>query len=215
MPPAEGSKSSGCLKGCLIVVVILILLAVVGAIVLYFSWRPLAARFVSAGFNNAIDSSQLPLQEKAEVKAEVDRAIQSFRNNTMSNEQFGQLMQGLVESPLMTAIVVTGVEQKYLDPSGLSEEEKAAGRKDIRRFWRGMIDGKIPQATFDAAMAHVADKNAGGNWKMREQVTDQDLRDFLSKAKAAADAAQIPAEPENIDVSDEVKRIVDRALGAQ
>ena len=90
------------------------------------------------------------------------------------------------------------------------------GRVDsLKRFARGIFDDKIKEKGIDAVMAHVADRKGDGQWRLRQTVSDDELRAALSEAKAQADAADIPAEPENIDPSDEVKRIIDESLNAE
>ena len=121
----------------------------------------------------------------------------------------------MAASPLLTSIVVSVVDQKYLERSGLTDEEKSEGRQTVRRFVRGMVDGKIPQASIDDAMQHVADRQGDGEWKLRDQVTDESLRAFFTSAKASADTAQIPAEPEDFDPSDEIKKVIDSAMEAE
>ena len=46
-------------------------------------------------------------------------------------------------------------------------------------------------------------------------MSDEELRAFFKEAKAQADAAQIPPEPEDIDPSDELKRIIDQAMNGR
>ena len=65
----------------------------------------------------------------------------------------------------------------------------------------------------DAAMAHVATRQANGEWRLREQLSDAELRAFFTTAKGEADAAGVEAGPADFDPSDEFKRIVDQALG--
>ena len=120
-----------------------------------------------------------------------------------------------MESPLMPSFVVMAVERKYFDRSKLSDEEKAEGRQALKRFARGVFDSKIKDKGIDSVMAHVADRGPNGQWELRQAVSDEELRAALSEAKAQADAANIPPAPENIDPSDEVKRIVDEALNQQ
>ena len=61
-------------------------------------------------------------------------------------------------------------------------------------------------------MVHVADRQPDGNWRLRQQVSDADLRAALTEAKAQADKAGIAEEPEEFDPSDEFQRIIDEAL---
>ena len=61
-------------------------------------------------------------------------------------------------------------------------------------------------------MSHVADKEPNGEWRMRQQLSDADLRAALTEAKARADAANVAAEPEDVKPSVELKRIIDETL---
>jgi len=214
-PDAPREKKSGwsnCLIGCLIVFVIAVVFFVVLGIWVSRNWRDWAATAGAEGVKHVIDASELPQQEKAEINVEVDRVAEEFRAGRMSAEQMGVLMQKLFESPLMTSLVVYGVEKQYLDRSGLSEEEKTEGRRTIRRFMRGVIDQKIDEQSTNSVLDHIGDRDDDGNWQMRERVTDEELRAFLAEAKSRADQAEIPDEPEDIDPSDEFKRIIDETL---
>jgi hypothetical protein len=154
----------------------------------------------------------MPAQEKAEVKAQVARVEKAVRDGTLSFEQMGKVFEKLLQSPLMTSFVVAEVEKEYFDRSKLSDDEKAQGRQALKRFTRGLIDQKIDEKALDAVMAHVAERDSNGKWKRRPQVSDDDLRAAINEAKTRADAAGIPAEPENVDPSDEIKRIIDESL---
>jgi hypothetical protein len=79
---------------------------------------------------------------------------------------------------------------------------------------RGAIDEKISQADVKKAMAPVSTEKPDGNLELKESVTDDELKAFLATAKAEADAAEIPAQVEAVDPSDEFKRLVDQTLGA-
>jgi hypothetical protein len=162
-----------------------------------------------------IAQSDLPQQEKDDMNGQIDRLATAFRDNRISWDKGMQLMQNLSHSPLMTSFIVSAVDSHYLTRSGLSNEEKAAGRVTLQRFVRGMIDESINEQGIENAMQHVATKKENGRWELRprEQVTDADLRAFLEVAKAEADKAGVPAEPVQVDPSDELKRIIDQALG--
>jgi hypothetical protein len=111
--------------------------------------------------------------------------------------------------------MTSAIEKQYLAASGLSAEEKAAGMVSLQRFIRGTVDDKIKQPGIDAAMSHVAVRNpAGGEWKLKQPLTDEELRAFFAEAKKQADEAGIPEQPEKVDPSEEVRKIVDEALSA-
>jgi hypothetical protein len=206
------SKWRPCLVGCLAVLAVMIVLGVVAGVWVSRNWRGWFADIGSQAINQGIDASDLPPQEKVEVKAEVERVAKAFQERRISMEQAAAIVEKLMQSPLMPSLVVAAVDKRYLDRSGLTNDEKAQGRKSLERFARGIIDGKIGQEGIDAVMTHVADRKADNSWELRENVSDDDLRAALGESKSRADAAGISEEPESFDASDEVKRIVDESL---
>jgi hypothetical protein len=214
-PTDEGkSRWQSCLTGCLVVFVILVVVAILIGFWISRNWRDWAATAATEGIRQGISSSHLPAQEQQEIMVEVDRVARGFREKTISGEQLGKLVEKLVQSPLMSLMVASTIDQQFFAKSGLSEEEKVQGRQIVQRFFRGAIDEKIGKAGIDAAMAHVADRDAQGRWKLRDALTDDELRAFLAEAKKQADAAGIPDQPADIDPSGEIKKIVDEALAA-
>jgi hypothetical protein len=206
------SKWASCLIGCLVVLGVLMVVGIFVAVWVGRNWRDWLASASSQAINQALNESELPQPEKAEVKQQVDRVTKAFRDGRISMEQTGKIIEKVMKSPLMPAIVVAAVDKQYIAKSGLSEDEKAQGRVTLKRFTRGLIDEKIKEAGFDAVMSHVADAQPNGGWEAREKVTDEDVRAALAEAKSQADAAGIPEEPENFDPSDEFKKIIDEEL---
>ena len=206
------SWMKGCLIGCLATVVVVLLLGTVATIWIYRNAKDWAAAGISTVVKQGIDQSDLPPQEKDQIKVEIDRAANAFKSGQMSAEQAALLMQNLMESPLMTTLAAAAVEAKYLNKSGLSDEEKAEAKVTLQRFLRGSIDQDISKKSSDAAISHIADRQPDGNYRIRDKFSDADLRAFLAEAKKAADEAQIPEQPQEFDPSDEVKRIIDEAL---
>jgi hypothetical protein len=214
----EGEKKprtwlSTCLIGCLVISVVgLVLMAIVGFWISQ-NWRDWVSNISDSGISELIEQSELPPQEKQEIKTETDRVIDAFREGRVSLEQVGMILENLVESPLLTMIMVSAADEHYFDKSGLNDEEKAEGRTTLRRFLRGAIDGSIDEESVNTAMAHVAERQSGGGWQLRKTVTDEQLRSFLTVAKEKADEANIPLAPPEFDPSEEVKRAIDEALG--
>ncbi len=211
-PKKRRSAFSTCLTGCLISFVVL---AVAAALVVYWisqNWRDLASSIGSDALKEGINATELPDQEKADIEVQIDRLAVELREGRLTGRQMQFIVEQVAESPLMTIIVASAIERKYIANSGLDEAEKVAGRQTIRRFLRGSIDGEINRAGIDAAMQHVATRKEGNNWELKGRVSDEDLRSFLIEAKKQADDADIPMEADDIDPSDEFQRIVDEAM---
>jgi hypothetical protein len=213
-PPTEKRRSGwqNCFIGCLIVCVILFVLLALVAFWISRNWRDWIATGGTEGIRQAMLDSQLPPQEQQEIMVQVDRVATAFRDKQVSAEQLGVLAEKLMQSPLMSAIVASTIDRQYLAKSNLSEEEKTEDRRTLQRFVRGVIDKKIDEQGLDAAMTHVADRDRQGHWQLKKQLTDEELRAFFAEAKRQADDAGIPAQPAEIDPSEEVKKIVDAAL---
>lgn len=203
-----------CLVGCLAMLVMVLLFATLFGIWVSRNWREWASTAASEVMKQGIDASELPPAEKAEIKAQVDRLSDEFRDGKLSAQQVGRIIERLATSPLMAIIVMPAIEKQYFDKSGLSVEEKAEGKRSLQRFWRGLIDGKIKPESVDLVMIHIADQAPDGGWRLRQRVSDDDLRAALDEAKSLADEADVPAEPEEFDPSEEFRKAIDEALKA-
>jgi hypothetical protein len=214
-PVKRRSLLSTCLMGCLITFVVLLAILAVLAFWVSRNWRDWASSIGSDAIKQGINATELPEAEKADMELQVDRLADELRAGRLSGEQLAAIFEQLMESPLMTTLVASAIESKYIASSHLDEAERAEARQTIRRFLRGAIDQKINQQGIDAAMKHVATRRGEGEWELKNVVTDDELRAFLAEAKKQADEAQIPEEAEDVDPSDEFKRIIDDALQAQ
>lgn len=210
----QPNRWKGCLIGCLIVFAVLLLAGIIGVIWVSRNLKDWAATGITVAIKQGLEQTDLPPEERAEVMVEVERGAALFREGRISNEQAAFLMQKLVESPLFTAFAASAADKKYIDPSGLSDEEKADASLALQRFARGVIDGKIDQQSMDTVLRHVGTKN-GQNWEFKDKIGDDEVRAFVAAAKKTADDAGVAAAPEEVDPSDEMKRIIDEALANQ
>lgn len=216
-PGAEKKRSAWqtCLIGCLIVCVVLFVLVALVGFWISRNWRNWTADFSTEVIRQGMAESQLDPQEQQEILVQVDRVTKAFREKSITADQLGDLAQKLVKSPIFSLIMTTAIEKQYLAKSGLSDQEKAEGALALQRFIRGTVDGTIQQAGIDAAMIHVATRNPnGGEWQLKNRLTDEELRAFFAEAKKQADEAGVAEQPEAVDPSEEVRKIVDEALAA-
>ena len=211
--PKKKSALATCLTGCLIAFVVILVLGIIAGVYAYRKFPEWAAIGISEGAKQVINETDLPEEEKVDISVQIDRLAAATRERKLSLAQMGEFFQNLVQSPLMTTLGMSMVDKKYIVPSGLSDEEKTAARVTVQRFMRGAIDQKISQADVEKAMAPVSTRKPDGNMELKQSVTDEELNEFLTTAKAQADAAGIPEEVEAVDPSDEFKRIVDKTLG--
>jgi hypothetical protein len=156
-----------------------------------------------------INDSDLPAQEKTEVIAQVDRVVNAFVDKKITQEDMQKIFDELQKSPVFAIIGAWGLDKMFIEPSGLSSEEKEAGRRTLERVMRGLMEKKISEQAFQQTMPRQAQP---GQPPRNDRLTDEEVRDMLTKMKKLADDAGIPDEGYDVDVGDEVKKVVDKAL---
>jgi hypothetical protein len=211
----EGGRgcAGGCLKGCFIMLLLMVVVIAVLAYVISQNWRGWAASFAdSFVIPGALDATNLPVEEKQQIQAELKRPLDALRSGELKTEQIDDLIEAIVESPLLPSLALSVVDATYFAKSNLPPQEIAAGRLALRRFARGVVDNKINEPAVERALSYIADRD-GDNWIFREQVSDDQLRGLIATAAQEADAAGVPAQVEEVDPSDEVRRLIDTVMG--
>jgi hypothetical protein len=225
------SSGGGCglslLIGCLGVFVVCVLLCAGSVWYVRQNADKWMAGMVREFIVATINGSEIPAQEKTEVIAQIDRVVEAYKKGQIKSEDLEPMMEKLQKSPAFLLISAWGLEKAYLDPSGLPAEEKEQGRRTIQRAFRGLCEQKITQEQFSQIMPQhefqsqaevkvengktVVKKNLGP----RNQPTDEEVRKMLADMKKLADDVGIPDEPFEIDIGDEVKKVVDEVLAGK
>ena len=216
-PAPQQSSGSGCwlglLLGCLGTIVLSAVLCGVGAWWVKNNAGKLMASGIRAMIVNIVNESELDAQEKTEVIAQIDRVVDAFKADKITMEELQQLFKELEDSPVVALIQIWGIEQMYLTPSGLSAEEKQAGKRTIERVFRGIIEKKLTQQDFhDQMPKSMRDRMEGEKADPNARPSDAEVKEFLANLKKKADEAEIPDEEFMIDISDELKKDIDKVL---
>lgn len=177
----------------------------------------------------AINESELPQQEKGEVIVQIDRVVEAYKERRINQNDLQRIFTDLQDSPAMIALSLSTLPGDYLTDTNLSEQELAQGRQTFQRIVRGVYERKISEEALyavlpdelgdDAADDHtqppVADRVRLASTHPAQHAADDDLREALAKLKVMADNAGIPDAPFEIDISDEVQKLVDKALAGK
>ena len=240
-PKSSGSGiGAGLLIGCLGVFLLCVVMCAGGVWYVQRNVDRWAMTFVREALVAVVNESQIPAQEKTEIVGQVDRVVNAYKARKISQEDLERVMEELQDSSAFSLILLHGTGEQYLDDSGLSEDEKTAGRRVFERALRGIYEEKIAEEDFYAALpdsfesdlphkpadvdeappaADVVAESGEANAEAMEgeeyAVTDEQVRASLKKLKTMADEAEIPDEPFVIDFGDEVKKAVDAALSGK
>ena len=82
----------------------------------------------------------------------------------------------------------------------------------MQRFARGAFEEKISKHELKELMKLISTTSADGQQQIKQQLTDAELNAFLEKAKGTADAAEVPDEPFEVNIADELEKAIDQAL---
>jgi hypothetical protein len=216
-PPGPPKRSwlSFCLAGCLVMGVLSLLIC--GGVGWYAArnFKRIASDVARQAIVGGIEQTKLEPAEKQAIIAQVDRVVDQYRTGKITVEDLARILDELGKSTVMQSIVIAAVESAYVEPSGLSAEEKQAAHLTLQRVLRGMHEQKIKEGDLDAALAHVSNKMEGGQSQVKDKVTDDELRKFLAECRRVTDQAGVPAEPFQVKISEAFRHAVDRALQPQ
>ncbi len=212
-PPApQRSWLASCLVGCLVVG--LLSLLVCGGVAWYLAKniKSIASNVARQAIVSTVEQSDLDPAEKQAIIADVDRVVDQYRTGKITLEDLGRIFDELAKSPVMQNIMMYAVEKQYVEPSGLTAEEKQAAHLTLQRVLRGMHEQKIKEGDLDAALDHLSTKTQDGQRQMQDKVTDEALRKFLAECQHVADQAGVPVEPFEIKISEEFRKAIERAM---
>ncbi|QDU76208.1 hypothetical protein Pan97_32530 [Bremerella volcania] len=212
-PKKSGGGCTTAIIGCLVVCLVLAGVACGVGYYVYINIGVMAANLAESQLNAAIDEFDLPEDQKAGMKEQVSRVAQGYRDGDISMEQLGSVAENILESPAFTAVPVEIARSKYIEPSGLSDEEKADAKKQLQRIAHGAFEKKISEDELKALLdGRIADEQPDGNLQFRDNVPDEDLRDLVASAKDLADEKGVADQNFDIDLAAELKKAVDKAL---
>lgn len=212
--PPKSNTARNVVIGCSVAFGIFLLIGAIGIYIVFANIKTIGAELVGAALTAAINESPLPAEQKGRLVARINQIKDDFKSDKISGQQMEALLQALTQSPVLPAGAAIFAEEMYLKPSGLSDAEKQVGRRSIQRVVRGAIDKSISEATLDQVMAPLSEPDTSnrGNTKLKQKVSDAELRDFLQRAKTAADDARVPDEDFNVNLADEFDKVIDSVL---
>ncbi|QGJ70315.1 Hypothetical protein PBC10988_20100 [Planctomycetales bacterium 10988] len=208
-PPAKKSGGwSWLLLGCLGFFVVFGI-ACCGA-GLYFSMN--AATLFKNQFAKIIDETDLPEEDKRIMKEEVNRVAEMYDAGEIGFQDLPIIGEEIAKSPLLPLGIIIVLEQKYLNPSGLSEEEKTDGKRTLDRLARGVFEKKISEEEVKQIAEPITTQSGDGSFQPKDKVTDDELREFLNNAKTAVNEKNIPDEDYNINAGEEFRKAINRGI---
>lgn len=209
-PPPSGCRNVA--MGCGCAMGVLLLIAAGLGVWIFLNWKQMASDFTKQVAADAVAKSSLPAEDKARVLKRINQLADDFKTEKVSFDQLKQVARKIAESPLLPLGMVMAADEKYLKPSGLTQKEKEDGRRALQRLARGVFEKRIPQNETQEVMKLAMERQPDGTDRVKEQLTDEELKAFLAKAKEKADAATVPDEAFEVNIADELEKAIDQVL---
>lgn len=217
MSPSGWRDQQGLASGCLIAIALVIIIIVGGGIYVSKNYRIWAAKAVTMAMSAVISGSDLPYEEKNEIKDILDIVKDEYLAGDIQLEELGTVLEAMASCPALAIGMVVQFEASYVTDSGLSETEMEDARLQLNRFAQGLINDSINWSDLDDVtepiLAYAGDDDK--TLKPPGDCSTDEIRQVLSNIKAAADQQNIPMQFVNIDISDEFLRTIEGALGRQ
>ena len=172
----------------------------------------IAVEVVHEATVQGIQSSDMDDDDKDTIVAQIDRVHAAYKAGDITTEQVTQLFGDIIQGPIMMVGMCQHMERRFVIPSDLSDDEKAEGQLTLQRVARGTFEGTISRSQFQTLTDSISVNDPNGNPSLKETLTDEELREFLTQCKKLADDNKIPEEPYDIDIGEEIKKAVDKVL---
>ena len=179
------------------------------------NYQTLIAHGITAAMNAVIHNSDLPVEEKSEIKEIIYQVKDGYLSEDITAAELGLILEAIGKCPALTIGLVTQFQQSYIVPSGLGSDEKRVADLDLNRFARGLSDGSLDWEIVNGILAQISEPGEDGNHHLRApaDVSDNEIRQVLAAVKDAVDESGISKEKIEIDISDEFKKSVEETLG--
>ena len=201
-------RHAGILKTLLIILAIIAAIGIALGIWAAMSWRSWTATGMQNAAATMVQQSGLDPQQQQAVMQRVQTLATDFKAGKLSIEQMQGIAEQVARGPLLPAGVAWGLQERYVAVSLLNDQEKAEARMHLQRIARGVIEKKIPLEAFNEIVAPISTKQPNGSMKPKDQLTLDELKALVARAKAKADGASIPLEPFTIDIASELDKAI-------
>lgn len=203
------------LVGCLAVLGVVAVLAVVGGVIVYMNWKGWTASAMNAGMKAAVAETNLPADQVGRINTQVDQLTAAFEAGDITFEDLANVVQALENHPLLAVGLLEYIEYSSLRVSGLTDEERAAGTLATQRLQRGMIEQGLTMKDIESVLEPVSQRGSDGDLQPLQNPTAPQVRLYIDAARAKADDLGIADEPYDVDVAEQIERLINDTLGRE
>jgi NTP pyrophosphatase (non-canonical NTP hydrolase) len=212
----SGVKAQSGMATALLITIISILVVFVAAGVYAVKNRQIwIAHGITAAMNAVINKSGIPAEEKSQVTEIIYEINENYQAGQLTTAELGLIFESVAKSPALIIGIVAQFEHSYVMPSNLSSSEKLTAHIELNRLARGLSSNTIGWDHVETIIAEISEQGEDGTYHLKDpqEVSDEEIREVLLAVKFAADKAGISQNKVGVDISDEFRKSVEKALG--
>lgn len=201
--------------GCLAVLGVIAVLVVVGGVIVWMNWKGWTASAMNAGMKAALQESKLPADQQGRINTQIDQLTLAFENGDVTFEDLGQVIEAMEDHAILPIGLLEYVEANSLKAAGLTDEEKAAGTLATQRLQRAFVEDQMEMDDLDPILEPISQRDEDGDLQPLQNPTAPQVRLYIEAAQTKADELGIPNEPYDVDVAEQIERLINDTLGRE
>lgn len=209
------ARRGNLLVGCLAVLGVVAALIVIGGVIVWMNWKGWSADLMNKGMKAAVQQSQLPAGQQTRINTQIDQLTEAFRAGDVTFEDLVKVGEAMENHPILPIGVLEFIEYNSLKVEGLTDEERAAGERATQRLQRAAVDGQLVLEDLDPILEPISQRNADGGLEPLQNPTAPQVRLYIEGAQKKADELGIPDEPYDVDVAEQIERLINDTLGRE
>ncbi|MFI4881161.1 MAG: hypothetical protein ACIAQU_01100 [Phycisphaerales bacterium JB064] len=209
------ARRGNLLVGCLAVLGVVAVLAVVGGVIVWMNWKGWTAAAMNAGMKAGVAESNLPAEQVGRINTQIDQLTAAFEAGDVTFEDLAKVAEAVEGHPILPAGVLEYVESKQASVQGLTDEERASGRLATQRLQRATIEQGLTFEDLEPILEPISQRDEDGDQVLLQNPTAPQLKLYAEEAAKKADEFGIPSEPYDVDIAEQIERLINDTLGRE
>lgn len=213
--PQPTARRGNILVGCLAVLGVVAVLLVVGGVVVWMNWKGWMGSGMNATMKAVVQEIKLPAGQQTRINTQIDQLTAAFEAGDVTMEDLVKVVQALEGHPILPVGLLEYVETNSLRASGLTDEERAAGELATQRIQRALVEEQMVLADLDPILEPISQRDSDGDLQPLQNPTAPQVRLYIEAAQKKADELGIPNEPYDVDIAEQIERLINDTLGRE
>ncbi len=196
--------------GCSVVALLALTMIGIGGFVFVSNAKPFAAKQVVNGIKGILKETDLSAEQKEQIVTRVEVLGEDFVAGDITMDELVEIASEIAESRKVHAGAAEFIINKTVeDKLELTPEDQANVKRLVQRLARGIVEEKLGEEDFEPLMEVVCEKQGENHYEIRDDLSQEQIQQFLAELETLVDTAEIPDEPYEVDIANEIDRIID------